>query len=57
MRIIIRNYGGKMKMKNKIKNIAIIVFMLFIFLLSGICNSPEPDYNNTEEVQVYQYNN
>ena len=44
-------------MKNKIKNIAIIVFMLFIFLLSGVCNSPEPDYNNKEEVQVYEYNN
>ena len=44
-------------MKNKIKNIAVIVFMLFMFLLSGVCNSPEPDYNNTEEVQVYEYNN
>ena len=44
-------------MKNKIKNIAIIVFMLFIFLLSGVCNSPEPDYNNTKEAQVYEYNN
>ena len=43
-------------MKNKIKNIAIIVFMLFMFLLSGVCNSPEPDYNNTKEVQVYEYN-
>ena len=42
-------------MKNKIKNIAIIVFMLFIFLLSGICNSPEPDYNNTKGVHVYEY--
>ena len=44
-------------MKNKIKNIASIVFMLFIFLLSGVCNSPEPDYNNTKEVQVYEYSN
>ena len=44
-------------MKNKIKNIAIIVVMLFIFLLSGVCNSPEPDYNNTKEVQMYEYNN
>ena len=44
-------------MKNKIKNIAIIVFMLFIFLLSGVCNSPEPEYNNTKEVQVYEYKN
>ena len=44
-------------MKNKIKNIAIIVFMLFMFLLSGVCNSPEPDYTNSEEVQVYEYNN
>ena len=44
-------------MKNKLKNIAIIVFMLFIFLLSGVCNSSEPDYNNTKEVKVYEYNN
>ena len=44
-------------MKNKIKNIAIIVFMLVIFLLSGECNSPEPDYNNTDDIQVYEYNN
>lgn len=46
-----------MKVKNKIKNIAIIVFMLFMFLLSGVCNSPDPEYNNTKEVQVYEYNN
>ena len=44
-------------MKDKIKNIAIIVFMLFMFLLSGVCNSPEPDYNNTKGTQVYEYNN
>ena len=44
-------------MKNKIKNIATIVFMLSMFSLSGVCNSPEPDYNNTDEVQVYEYNN
>ena len=44
-------------MKNKIKNIAIIVFMLFIFLLSGVCNSPEPECNNTKGVQLYEYNN
>ena len=44
-------------MKNKIKNIAIIVFMLLIFLLSGVCNSPEPEYNNTDDIQVYEYNN
>ena len=44
-------------MKNKIKNIAIIVFMLFIFLLSWVCNSPEPEYNNTDDIQVYEYNN
>lgn len=43
-------------MKDKIKNIAIIVFMLFVFILSGVCNRPEPDYN-TKEVQVYEYNN
>ena len=57
MRIIIRNSGGKKNTKNKIKNIAIIVFMLLIFLLSGVCNSPEPDYNNTKEVKVYECNN
>ena len=57
MKIITRNYGRKIKMKDKLKNIAIIVFMLFIFLLSGVCNSPESDYNNTKEVQVYEYNN